>query len=129
MQEQVVAQPSASRSPAAKPTASQLDLEIAAYDKVISAREEALQKLKVRRRILISRRTGNDPDLSARRVEARWGPHVDREKWREGCRQRALASPRALPPMTPEQRKEYDLFRKNKRLTRAEALRVMGLGA
>lgn len=49
------------------------------------------------------------------------------EERREACRQRALASVRALPPMTPEERRLYAKFRDRLKYPRADALKAIGV--
>lgn len=79
-------------------------------DALIAATRAALAKLRQERRA----------------VAAAAKPKTAEER-REAFRQRALASVRALPPMTPDERRMYAKFRDRLKYPREAALKAIGV--
>lgn len=136
MQDMELAHASRSRNPASSAPASKimdrLTLEIAAYTKVINAREAALKELKRRRRSLITeqcvRRLHTRPDVQARRVAALRALYQKPETLaKQSARSLAVHQRKGTsrPKMTPEEFKEYRrLLRK---MPRPDVIKLMGL--
>ena len=77
------------------------------------------------KRLLSAEKTARQHLVVSKRNKERHQDPAYRERFRAGRRAKDIATGRALPPMTPEQRRRYDNCKTHYHMTRAEALEVV----
>ena len=105
-----------------------------AYTRRIAVLERLLKAEKRARKALINsermKAQQKDPAFVAKRMAAQRKADADpakRAARSAKIRAACLRSPRALPPMTAEQKREYLQFTRGKGFPRSEALRILGI--